>query len=337
MQGADSNKVAQLTEGQIHPVEVVVTAEDGQTTKTYTIAVRRLSANDATLAQLEVSAGILHPVFSPLVTEYECYLPCSLENLSLRAKTEDEAMKLSMKDGSPVGTVQLNPGYTLIELSVTSVSGTSTTIYKILAAKCRLPSVVQLKNKNPALECAVCSRLADHPSHIKDGPYIYCNTCLGELTRQNKVDPFTNQRLEAGWMVTDYQCDSELAKLPAMCHTPTGTVEATMQQIGAKLRAERAKSAQTEEVNSHLVHSKLNPFFKHLKLPDAYNIIYMYSVFSTDLLVLSSPLSLLRVALTAARKYQFKTCRCTKRCSVLLTTLHHCPNGRYMSYTMQLH
>ncbi len=238
-----------LAEGQTLDVEVVVTAEDGKSAKTYSLKIRRLSADDATLSQLDVSVGVLQPGFNPLVTSYECYLPSSVDSLSVRAKAEDASMKLAMKDGSPVGTVQLNPGRTLIELKVTSSSGSSDAIYKVVAIKSRPPYTIKLTPHDPNLECAICCGLVHRPTRIKDGPYIYCYSCLEEFTRTNKVDPFTGRTLEEeGWMVVDYQTDSDLSKESAVCATPSGTVEGLMQQLGAKLLAERQKAAKIEEV-----------------------------------------------------------------------------------------
>ena len=229
-------------------VEVIVTAEDGKTSKTYLIKIRRLSADDATLSQLEVSAGILQPTFTPLIFSYQCYLPSSVDSLSIRAKTEDAGMKLSMKDGSPVGTVQLNPGSTLIELNVTSTSGSSSSVYSVTAIKSRLPYTLKLKALNPEFECAVCCGVVHRCSRIKEGTYVYCYSCLEEITRMNKVDPFTGRKLEEGWMVVDYQTDSVLAKENAVCPTPNGMVEGVMQQVGTKLLAERLKNSNAEEV-----------------------------------------------------------------------------------------
>ena len=240
-----------MTEGKTAEVEVIVTAEDGTSTKTYTILMRRLSADDATLAQVDVSEGTLQPPFSPLVTRYECSLPCGVESLSLRVKTEDAKMSVAMKDGSPVGTVQLNSGITLVEISVTSVSGKTTAIYTITAVKTRLPPTLQLKEKEKCsnFDCSVCCNVVHLPSRISGSPHLYCSACLKELTRTNKTDPFSGKKLdEEGWLQSDLPCDTELAKQVAICSTPSGTVEATMQQIGAKLLAERLKGTKTEEV-----------------------------------------------------------------------------------------
>lgn len=243
--------MVKLTERKTAEVEVVVTAEDGTSSKAYTVLMRRLSADDATLAQVDMSAGTLQPPFSPLVTRYECSLPCGVDSLSLRVKTEDAKMSVSMKDGSPVGTVQLNPGSTLVEISVTSVSGKTTSIYTITVTKNRLPPtcILQLKEKSSVFECAACCNVVHLPSRIRGSPHLYCSACLEELTRTNKMDPFTGKKLdEEGWLQSDLACDTELAKQMAVCNTASGPVDATMQQIGAKLQAERLKAAKIEEV-----------------------------------------------------------------------------------------
>lgn len=253
LQEADSSRSVKLIEGKTINVYITVTAEDGKSTKTYTVSVRRLGADDATLAQLEVSAGVLRPLFSPLVTLYSCYLPCSVESLSLRAKPEDASMKLSMKDGSPVSTVHLNPGRTLVELAVHSASGKGTTLYSISVVKSRLPTTVQLKTSNSGFECAVCCGIVHCPCRIKSSPYIYCQPCLEELTRTNKMDPFTGDRLEdENWLVRDEECETRLAKEEATCPQMSGEeVVATMNQLGPKLLAERLKIEKTEEVREY--------------------------------------------------------------------------------------
>lgn len=253
LQGADSSRTVKLTEGKTTEVLVVVTAEDGKSTKTYTIKIRRLSADDASLSQLDLSAGSLKPSFSPLLTSYECYLPCSVESLSIRAKTEDAAMKASMKDGSPIGTVQLNPGHTRVEINVVSVNGKGTTTYTVTAVKCQLPATVQLKKNEAMFECAVCCGVVHRPCLIKGGTYVFCQVCLEELTRTSKEDPFTGRKLEdEQWMVLDFECDSKLGKEIAVCPLPSGELEVSMQQIGAKLLAERLKAAESEEVTLSL-------------------------------------------------------------------------------------
>ena len=239
-----------LTEGKAHEVEVIVTAEDGSTTKTYTVSIRRLSADDATLSQLELSGGTLQPAFAPLVTTYESFLPCGIESVTLKAKTEDAAMKMAMKDGTPVGSVQLNAGRTLIEIEVHSISGTKTSVYCITVIKSRLPCTLRLKSGAPEFECAICCGIVHLPTRIKGASNVFCHSCLEELTRTNKTDPFTGKKLpeEEEWMENDFALDTKLAKEMAVCPLPSATIDASMKQIGAKLLAERTKRSQSEEV-----------------------------------------------------------------------------------------
>ena len=243
--------MVKIAEGQTLDVEIVVSAEDGSTSKTYSIKVRRLSADDATLSQLELSVGTLTPAFSPFVQTYECYLTCSVTNLTLRAKAEEEAMKISMMDGSPVGTIQLSPGRTRSTLTVQSVNGKSKTEYTILFVKSRLPPTLQLKKKQERFECAVCCGVVSKSTCISNGPYVYCLECLEELTKTNKMDPFTGKRIDQeDWMMIDFKRDMELGEEEGMCPLPGVTVEGPLNTIGSKVMAEGRKLAEKEEVRT---------------------------------------------------------------------------------------
>lgn len=239
-----------LSEGQRSEVQVIVTAEDGKTTKTYTLTVRRLSADDACLSSLAVSPGTLQPAFSPIVLSYECYLPSNVDQLGLKVKTEDAGMKVSMKDGSQVGTVLLSPGHTLLEVCVVSAGGSSTTEYTITAIKAQLPRAMQLRSKRN-FECAICCGVPQHPCRIKNEQYLYCRSCLEELTRTSKVDPLTGKQLQEGWMVVDFTCDAEMGAEVAICPIGAGTtVEGPFQSLGSLLAAERRKSDEKVRVGS---------------------------------------------------------------------------------------
>ena len=55
-------------------IKIEVCAEDGKTTKIYIIRVKRLSAKDATLTSVKLSAGKLLPDFSVETFNYTCKL-----------------------------------------------------------------------------------------------------------------------------------------------------------------------------------------------------------------------------------------------------------------------
>lgn len=236
-----------IAEGQTRDVDIIVSAEDGTSTKTYSIKMHRLSTDDATLSQLELSAGQLIPPFSPSVYTYESYLPCSTDNLTMRAKAEESAMRVTMDDGSPVGTVQLNPGRTQFVITVESANGMNCAEYTILFNRSALPPTLYLKTMTEEYECAVCCGVVNRSTQIENGMYVYCQECLEELTRTNKMDPFTGQNLGEGkWMKMDFDRDTRLGKEMGVCPLPSGRLETPLNQMGSTLMMER--QARAEEV-----------------------------------------------------------------------------------------
>ena len=66
----DQDGVVPLAVGDGNVIAVEVTAEDGETTQTYTVAVTRTGSADATLSALSLSGGTLSPVFASGTTAY---------------------------------------------------------------------------------------------------------------------------------------------------------------------------------------------------------------------------------------------------------------------------
>lgn len=249
MQGNDGGKVLPIEEGQTILVCILVSAEDGTTTKTYTIRFNRLSSDDASLSLLELSVGKLVPKFDSDEHNYVCFLPSSIETVSMRAKTQDEAMKLTMMDSSSMGTVDLKPGRTLAVIAVKSANEEKKTEYIVNFYKNPLPPTVQLKKSNERFECAVCCGVVSMSTRIDKGPYVYCRDCLKELTRTYKMDPFTGKKLgEKKWLKMDFKRDDELGLEEGVCPLPFGKVEATLSHMGAKIMSERTKGENDEEV-----------------------------------------------------------------------------------------
>ena len=60
-----------LKEGELNEIRIEVSAEDG-TVKNYFIRIKRLSASDASLTELSLSAGKLDPRFAMDCDEYVC-------------------------------------------------------------------------------------------------------------------------------------------------------------------------------------------------------------------------------------------------------------------------
>jgi len=78
-------------------VSVTVTAPSGAT-KTYTINITREDprSNNANLSSLKVDGGALSPEFNASTTQYEVSVPFSVENLNVKATTQDSNARVSV-------------------------------------------------------------------------------------------------------------------------------------------------------------------------------------------------------------------------------------------------
>ena len=130
---------------------VVVTAEDGFTTRTYTVTVTRTSTSDATLKSLEVGyetadqlATInvpLDPEFSPQTTSYTAGVPGGITEVYVDATANetDNALLTTLPDGSTQHDEGLaeevfgdvSPGLNTFTVKVTAPDGMTTKTYTI--------------------------------------------------------------------------------------------------------------------------------------------------------------------------------------------------------------
>ena len=115
--------------------EVVATAKDGVTTKTYTVVVTRIPLSaDATLQSLTVSPGILSPAFSADVTYYTASVYNSVESIALGAVAADAGAKVS-----GAGTKALSVGANALSVEVTAENGGKQT-YTVVVNRAGSPS-----------------------------------------------------------------------------------------------------------------------------------------------------------------------------------------------------
>ena len=130
---------------------VVVTAEDGFTTRTYTVTVTRISTSDATLQSLQVGylsadklATInvpLDPEFSPQTTSYTAGVPGGITEVYVDATANetDNALLTTLPDGSTQHDEGLaeevfgdvSPGLNTFTVKVTAPDGMTTKTYTI--------------------------------------------------------------------------------------------------------------------------------------------------------------------------------------------------------------
>ncbi len=103
----------------MNQIQIVVTAEDGKTTKTYTLNIDREKSSDATLSSLTVDSGTLTPAFDKDVDKYEVIVPNEVENLGINATTTSDAASVSI-----TGNTSLTVGTNDAKVTVTAEDGT---------------------------------------------------------------------------------------------------------------------------------------------------------------------------------------------------------------------
>jgi len=120
-------------------VEVLVTAQDGSTTKTYTIGVFRTPSTNANLTAMSFSFGTLNPGFSSGTTTYTTSV-ANLENpVTVTSTREDPYSTIEVRlngggwaavtSGNPSGPLSLNVGPNTVDVRVTAQDGSTEKTY----------------------------------------------------------------------------------------------------------------------------------------------------------------------------------------------------------------
>lgn len=226
-------------------VDLEVTAEDGKSSKTYAVTVRRLSPDDASLSSLDVSAGQLDPRFSPLKMHYSCHVPCSVDTLTVKAKPEDASMKVTSGSGAPLSSVTLQAGETKIDVAVVSSKGTKTVVYTVVVVRNPVAYTRELEEAGVstrlALCCSLCWNIAHCPVRVKGCKEVFCRGCLMELTRTHKINPLTGVPLpKEDWWEACPDLDESLAVAKVSCTLPGGgKVKGSAAELGKLVRHAR--------------------------------------------------------------------------------------------------
>lgn len=120
-------------------IYVVTTAEDGVTTKTYTISVTRISepSHNANLANLTVSQGILAPGFNENTIEYTIQVQYEIGTITATptSANPNSSIKINGIDtnsNEPSQAIPLSVGENAITILLTAQDGTTTKAYSIV-------------------------------------------------------------------------------------------------------------------------------------------------------------------------------------------------------------
>jgi uncharacterized repeat protein (TIGR02543 family) len=120
----------------LNTITVIVTAQDGTTTGTYTVNVTRAASNVSTLSALALSSGTLSPTFVSGTTSYSSSVANAVTSITV-TPTRTQANATITVNGTAVtsglasGAISLNVGLNTITVVVTAQDGTTTSTYTV--------------------------------------------------------------------------------------------------------------------------------------------------------------------------------------------------------------
>jgi gliding motility-associated-like protein len=129
-----------LTVGS-NTITTIVTAQDGTTTKTYTIIVTRNSGTgNANLANLKLSSGTLSPNFSSGVISYAAIVTNTTTSVTVTPTASDPAATITVNgavtaSGSASAGIPLSVGANTISVVVTAQGGAPTQTYTVIVTR----------------------------------------------------------------------------------------------------------------------------------------------------------------------------------------------------------
>ena len=121
-------------------ISVAVTAEDGETTQTYTVTVTRAASSNASLSSLSLSGVTLSPAFASGTTAYTASVANSVTETTVAATASDANASVEVTpedaDDRTLGDqVDLAVGETTISVEVTAQDGLTTRTYMVTVTR----------------------------------------------------------------------------------------------------------------------------------------------------------------------------------------------------------
>jgi hypothetical protein len=121
-------------------ITTVVTAQDGTTSKTYTLTVTRAASANADLASLLPSAGSLTPAFSSGTTSYTASVSNTTTSIAVTPTLSDASATMKVNgitvgSGAASGPMSLVVGPNVINTVVTSQDGTVSKTYTVTVTR----------------------------------------------------------------------------------------------------------------------------------------------------------------------------------------------------------
>ena len=134
-------------------IVVTVTAEDGQTTRVYTVIVTREASTDARLSGLSLSAGTLDPEFDAATTRYTATVAYTVARITVTPAPAHPSAAVAYLDASDTALTDADPdtdhfqvalvvGENVVNLEVTSQDGVAKQTYiVVITREVRAPTI----------------------------------------------------------------------------------------------------------------------------------------------------------------------------------------------------
>ena len=140
----DADGVIPLAAGD-NVITIEVTAEDGTTTRTYTVTVTRAAppSSDATLKSLSLGDDISIGTFSTVTTSYSVQVANSVSETTVTPTVNHSGASYVIKFGGVTdsdGVIPLGVGSNVITVEVTAEDGNTTQTYKVTVTRAEPPS-----------------------------------------------------------------------------------------------------------------------------------------------------------------------------------------------------
>ena len=136
----DQEGVVPLAIGAGNVIAVVVTAQDGETTQTYSVRVTRAGSSEASLSALSLSRMTLSPTFASGTTAYTASVANSVTETTVTATARDENASVEVTpedaDDQTLGDqVALAVGETTVAIEVIAEDGETTRTYMVTVTR----------------------------------------------------------------------------------------------------------------------------------------------------------------------------------------------------------
>ena len=137
-------------------IVVTVTAEDGQTTRVYTVIVTREASTDARLSGLSLSAGTLDPEFDAATTRYTATVAYTVARITVTPAPAHPSAGVAYLDASDTALTDADPdtdhfqvalvvGENVVNLEVTSQDGVAKQTYiVVITREVRAPTILSI-------------------------------------------------------------------------------------------------------------------------------------------------------------------------------------------------